>query len=81
MSLPNRATLPGVRWIETGHDVDHGGLAASIRTDEAENFTAMNVEAHAFKRLQATERTLDAGAFKHRVVRVGGDVIEHQRES
>jgi hypothetical protein len=45
--LAEQGYAPGVRWIETGHDVDHGGLAASIRTDEAEDFTPTNVEGHA----------------------------------
>jgi hypothetical protein len=37
----------------------------------------MNVEAYALECLQAPERTLDAGAAEHRVVPVGGDLINH----
>ena len=64
--LAEQGYASGVRWIESGHDVDHGGLAASVRTDEAEDFTTMNVEAYTFECLQAPERTFDAGAAEHR---------------
>src|SRR5712671_4369370 len=79
--LAEQGHASGVRWIKAGHDIDHGGLAASIRTDHGEYFTTMDVEGHAFERLQATEWTLDAGASEHRVVRVGRDVIDHRNES
>src|SRR6266436_2656298 len=53
--LAEQGHASGVRWIKAGHDIDHGGLAASIRTDHGEYFTTMDVEGHAFERLQATE--------------------------
>jgi hypothetical protein len=75
--LAEQGDAAGIRRIEAPHDIDHLGLAASVRADEVEDFAAMKVESYAFECLQAPERTLDAGAAEHRVVRVGGRLINH----
>jgi hypothetical protein len=56
---PPQAYPALVRGIEAGHDVDHGGLAGAVRSDQAEDLAAPDREIDALQSAQAAERPLD----------------------
>ena len=66
MSRPLSRMLPALRRIEAGDGVGQGGLAASVRADEAEDLAALDPHVDAVQRHDAAKAPLDGLALQYR---------------
>ena len=62
--LPVQPDAAAVGRIKAGDGIRQRGLAASVRADQAENFTPLYFKINAGHRNQTAEPTLNRSAFK-----------------